>query len=105
MKKLLWCVAAVVVLAEATGIHGLATGLRVAIVVLDVLLLLVVLSGGGFVIVIYRKGKPRKRSLIPAPDPELTHRTHTTVTAMTMKPATQRADKVALPGERTPTGG
>jgi hypothetical protein len=46
-------------------------------------------SGGAFVIVLSRKHKPRTRRLIPAPDPELVHRTRTIVTSVIVNPDQQ----------------
>jgi hypothetical protein len=97
MKKLLWAVAGVVALAEALALHGIAAGFRVALIVLAVLMIVVLSSPRGFVIVIYRKR--RKRPLLPAPDPELTRRTRTTVTSVTVRPIGQQPETISLPDE------
>jgi hypothetical protein len=91
-SKVKCAAAGIVLFGSATGILRVATGFRIALIVLAVLLVLVLLSGGDFVIVIHRKRKPRKRLVIPAPDPELTQRTRTTVTSVTVTP-------IPLPGD------
>jgi hypothetical protein len=101
MKKLLWAVTGVVVLAEALSMHGMAAGFRIALIVLAVLLIVVLSSPRGFVLVIYRK-RGERPPLLPAPDPELTARTRTTVTSVTVRPIGHQRETISLPEKSAP---